>query len=126
VQSKINTAGTQVDADVTPMMRKATSAAPAAADEPADEPAEKEPEELSNEASDEPADEPADGTAESVGVVEEPAPRAPAVRADTPDNELATLLAGLDEPAAEGPTADEPSAPAPMDPELAALLKSLG
>jgi type VI secretion system protein ImpC len=126
VQSKINTAGTQVDADVTPMMRKATSAAPAAADEPADEPAEKEPEELSNEVSDEPADEPADGTAESVGVVEEPAPRAPAVRADTPDNELATLLAGLDEPAAEGPTADEPSAPAPMDPELAALLKSLG
>lgn len=126
VQSKINTAGTQVDADVTPMVCKASSGVPAAADEPTDEPAEEAPEEASKEASDEPADEPTDGTAESAGVVEEPAPRASAVEADTPDNELATLLAGLDEPTAEGPTADEPAAPAPMDPELAALLKSLG
>ena len=46
---------------------------------------------------------------------------------DAPDAELASLLSSLDEPAAPVETeAPAEAAEEPMDPELAALLKSLG
>ena len=119
VQSKIDVKGAQVDAgDSAPSARKRGGGAPAVADEPADEQAEDTPDEASKEGSDEPTNE---STDEPADAAEESAPRASAAGGDAPDNELTTLLAGLDEPAA-----DEAAAEATMDPELAALLKSLG
>ena len=49
---------------------------------------------------------------------------APTEPAKAPDDELSALLASLDQPSPA--TAGEPSGEAPMDPDLADLLKSLG
>ena len=62
-------------------------------------------------------------TEESTQTLEESA-QAPAEEAKVPDDELSSLLASLEEKPA--PSSDEPPAEAPMDPELADLLKSLG
>jgi type VI secretion system protein ImpC len=103
VQSKIDRTGAQVSATFAPATRQATgAAASAAAPAPAAAPAT------------EPATEPA-----AEAAAESPA-EAPAEAAV--DDELAALLASLEEPAAPEAAAEEP----PMDPELEALLKSLG
>jgi type VI secretion system protein ImpC len=116
VQSKIDAKGEQVSAGFAPAVRKG---GPVLADEPVDEPAE--------EPVDEPAEEPVpepEGIVDETEVVDESAARAPTAEAGAPNDELANLLASLDEPAE--PVGDEPTANATMDPELEALLKSLG
>jgi type VI secretion system protein ImpC len=103
VQSKIDAKGAKVNANWAPTVRKG-SAAPSTVDEAVDEPAQ------------EASEEPADCVDESV-VQDADAP------AHAPDDELASLLASLDEPAE--PVETEPPAEAAIDPQLAALLKSL-
>ena len=74
-------------------------------------------EEPSNIAADEVADAPVD-------TVDESASPAAVAEANEPDDELSKLLADLDKPAEPAP--NEPDAEEQMDPDLAALLKSLG
>jgi type VI secretion system protein ImpC len=123
MQSKIDAKRARVSEDFAPAVRK-RSMAPAA-DEPvvgsAEEPSEMAPAadepvvESAEERSEQAADEATDSGAESDS--------ATAGKASAPDHELAALLAGSGEPA---PAEDDPSAEAAIDPDLAALLKSLG
>lgn len=124
VQSKIDKSGAQLTATWAPSERKAAGAATAAAAGAAQ----------AAEASDEPAAEEAvqDSAAEAVAEpAAEPAAEAAAdsaaaaAEAPSADDELAALLASLEEPA---PAADAPETPAEQsaDDELEALLKSLG
>jgi type VI secretion system protein ImpC len=119
VQSKISTKDKPAKPTFTPAARQAAAAAavpqaaveeePIAAtvDEPEAEPVE--------DSTDEPRQEAASGTEETTTADSE---------TTAPDDELANLLASLDEPSAT--TVDDPAAEPEMDPELAALLKSLG
>ena len=102
VQSKIDVDKARPGAGFAPALRSA-GAAPESTDDAGEEGAEDTPTEAD------------DAAAES-----EP----PEVEASAPADELSTLLADLDEPAA--PDGDEPAAEAPIDPDLDALLKSLG
>jgi type VI secretion system protein ImpC len=127
VQSKIDTSASKPDAGAAPALRKgAASAAPAA---PASAAVTKAVDEVAADSSDDPLaeeaaserssaiePEPAD---ESTQSTDEAAPQ----EAAAPDDELASLLASLDEPAA--PVDPDPTAEPPMDPDLQALLKSL-
>ncbi len=102
VQSKVDTKVAHAALSSAPAVRKGSAeAASAPAAEEAADAAEAAPEEAAN-------------------AVE----AAPATAADAPDDELAALLASLDEPAA--PADEAPAAEPAMDPELEALLKSLG
>jgi type VI secretion system protein ImpC len=117
VQSKIDTEGRRVALDDAPAVRRAgpVPAAAEAVDEPAEEAAE--------ESSEEPV--PVEETTDAAYNSPAEAPAAEATVAS--GDELTTLLASLDEPAESEPAESEPAAEeAPMDPELAALLKSLG
>ena len=111
VQSKIDAKSAQRSAGFVPAVRKSGPAtAEEAVDEAAEEPAEEPVEVPANESTDD--------------AVDESAAQAPAAEAHAPDDELTNLLASLDEPTE--PIGDEPTADATMDPELEALLKSLG
>ena len=128
VQSKINAKAAKAGDDFAPALRKggAARAAAAVAEAPEKEAAEaaanEAPEPAAVESADEAvvqaADEPTQDTA---GAADEPAA---ADASGAPEDELAALLASLEEPAtvAEEAADAEPA----MDPELAALLKSLG
>ena len=125
VQSKIDAKGAQLDASWARAVRKGGPVA-ATAEEPAEEAADvaaaaESSSEPAAEAAEETAAEPAD---EATGAVDDSAPQTPADEEKAPDSELAALLASLDKPAA--PAEEAPVVEAPMDPELAALLKSLG
>lgn len=107
VQSKVTTKGTEVSAQWAPAARQGTAGA-ASAPSPAAAPA------------------PAPAAAAPAPAAEPAAAEAPA---EAVDDELAALLASLEEPAAAPADAAAPAAPAEesgMDPELEALLKSLG
>lgn len=108
VQSSVDAKGAQVSATFAPTLRKgspAREAPPEAVEEPVEE------------ATAEPAHESAPAT-------DETAAQASASEASAPDDELTALLASLDETPA--PADEAPDAEPVMDPELAALLKSLG
>ena len=121
VQSKIDAKGAQASARFAPAVRKG-SVAPAG-DEAVDEPV-AEPEEAVAETSDSADESVPAGADESVSADADESASASVDGSSAPANELAALLAEADEPPA--PAEDEPAAEAPMDPELAALLKSLG
>jgi type VI secretion system protein ImpC len=117
-QSKIDTEGAPAAAAYAPTPRRG-SAVPAPTDEVSDEPAQEAQEDEVAEAQ---AEAPPDDSGEGIdgSTTEEPAAQAKA-----PDDELAKLMSSLEE-APSAAAAEEPGAEAPMDPELAALLKSLG
>ena len=125
VQSKIDTSASKADAGAAPGLRKGAAApakASAAVNKAVDDvAADSSDDDLSEEAASEPAaaieQEPADESTQ--GTDESAAPQ----EAAAPDDELASLLASLDEPAA--PVDPEATAEPPMDPDLQALLKSL-
>lgn len=122
VQSKIDTRGQPGVAGAAPATRRAGPAPVAAAtvEEPV-EPTESEAEEAEEASSEE-----AERVEEPTDADDRAPAEAPAAGAEAaPDHEMATLLAGLDEPAASAENEPE-AAEAPIDPELAALLKSLG
>jgi type VI secretion system protein ImpC len=122
VQSKIDTNEARADVAFAPTLRKGSRMAPTSEDEPAEQQADNASDDVSAEGSNEAADEPVSGSSD---VIEEPAAQAVAAEADAPDGELTALLSSLDEPTT--PRADEVvPAQETMDPELAALLKSLG
>lgn len=106
VQSKVGAKGAQVDATWAPAARKG-GAAPAV------------PTATGTAAAQAPT-----ASATPAAPAEEPASAVAATATEAPDDELAALLASLDEPAA--PAADQTQAEPAMDPELEALLKSLG
>lgn len=108
VQSRIDAKGAQVSATFASALRKG-SPVPETPQEAVEEPAEG--------ATEDPAQEP-------VPAVDETAARAPDAEASAPDDDLTALLASLEEPAV--PADDRSAAEPEMDPELAALLKSLG
>jgi hypothetical protein len=118
LQSRIDTEGAPAAAAYAPTPRRG-SAVPAPTDEVSDEPAQEAQEDEVAEAQ---AEAPPDDSGEGIdgSTTEEPAAQAKA-----PDDELAKLLSSLEE-APSAAAAEEPGAEAPMDPELAALLKSLG
>ncbi|MBL8363151.1 MAG: type VI secretion system contractile sheath large subunit [Rubrivivax sp.] len=123
VQSKVGAKGAEVSAQWAPATRKAAAGAATPPPAPAPSPAA--------------AAAPAPATAPAPAAAEPPPPaEAPAAEAaaEAPaeaavDDELAALLASLEEPAAAPADAEAPPAAAEesgMDPELEALLKSLG
>jgi hypothetical protein len=119
VQSRIDAKAAQAGAGFAPTLRRG-GALPAAGDVGTGEPAqEAEADEAAEEPAEAPPDEAAQGTDESTtgeAVAE----------AKAPDDELAALLSSLEEPPAAAAAQEEPDKEAPMDPDLAALLKSLG
>jgi type VI secretion system protein ImpC len=119
VQSRIDAKAAQAGAGFAPTLRRG-GAVPATADDASEEPAqEAEADEAAEEPAEAPPDEAAQGTDESTtgeAVAE----------AKAPDDELAALLSSLEEPPAAAAAQEEPDKEAPMDPDLAALLKSLG
>jgi type VI secretion system protein ImpC len=121
VQTRIVAEGAQASARFAPALRKG-SVAPAA-DESVDEPA-AEPEEPVDETTDSAEESVSASADDSVSAGADESVSASADESGAPAGELATLLAKAEEPAA--PAEDEPAAEAPMDPDLAALLKSLG
>jgi type VI secretion system protein ImpC len=108
VQSKIDVKRGEAPARDAPAVRKAST--PAAASESVDEPAEESTQQPVDEATDS-VDEPVSTSADESG-------------SSSSGDEPAAVPAGADEPAA--PAEDAPTGEAPMDPDLAALLKSLG
>jgi type VI secretion system protein ImpC len=115
VQSKIDASATRTPAGAAPAVRKGSI--PAARDEPA------------GAAVEESAEEPVEETSDRGD--ELPAASAQETRSSAPDDELAAVLDDADErpaPAEDvsAPAEDAEAGEAPMDPELAALLKSLG
>ncbi|MEO8079545.1 MAG: type VI secretion system contractile sheath large subunit, partial [Caldimonas sp.] len=127
VQSKVDARGSRASATFSPAVRKA-GAARAVVEEPVvDEPADETADEVED--AGEPANDANDEVAveggEASEVESEGADDVSAVDSRPSDDELSTLLASFDEPAASV-DADEASTEEPIDPELAALLKSLG
>ncbi len=114
VQSKVNAKGAQVSATFAPAVRKGGPAAAIATTAPAQDDVV---EQTAATARDEPVD-------EAPNAADEPVASAPAADSSPVDDELAALLSSLDEPAAAAD--DAPATEPAMDPELEALLKSLG
>lgn len=126
VQSKLDVKDGRVRTRSVPTVNLARSRpVQAEADETIDEPVDESTPELSDATVDEPAEDAVTSAMEeATGDADNSSTRADGAEAGSSDDEMTALLASLDEPAP--PADDEPSAEAPMDPELAALLKSLG
>jgi type VI secretion system protein ImpC len=125
VQSRIGKAGATVSATFAPPSRKGAPVHQTSA-KPADQPvAERAAESVEERVVEPVGDSATDEALESVEAIEEADVRTPAAEsAAPPDDDLAALLASLDEavPLADELAGEEPA----MDPELAELLRSLG
>lgn len=126
LQSKIDARGAKAAAVMGLALRQG-GARPVEQDEDVDAPAEDgddegaDAEANADAEADAAADTLAEGSADGLDASDIEAPTQPA---KAPDDELSSLLASLDEPSAS--SGNEPSGEAPMDPDLADLLKSLG
>jgi len=120
VQSRIDAQAAKASAGAGQALRQGSSK-PIKVDEALAAAAEEAEDETAEAGEDAPVEDSREGSTETL---EATTTEAPAEEAKTPDDELASLLASLDEKSA--PSSDEAAAEAPMDPELADLLKSLG